>query len=79
VKAKKLYESSEYALVSGAMICLDYLRWIVRGLEDSIIDTVENSPDPGLSSQCDTGVDDGFWRRHPRTDRGVHRVLLGGR
>ena len=43
-RAKKLYESSDYALVSGAMICLDYLRWILRGLEDSIIDTAESSP-----------------------------------
>jgi len=43
-KAKKLYETTDYALVSGSMICLDYLRWTLRGLEDAIIDTAENSP-----------------------------------
>lgn len=41
-KAKKLYENTDYALVSGPMICVDYLRWILRGLEDSIIDVVSN-------------------------------------
>jgi len=41
-KAKELYETSDYALVSGAMICIDYLRWILRGLQDSVIDIIAN-------------------------------------
>lgn len=41
-KAKWLYEHTDYALVSGTMICVDYLRWMLRGLEDSLIDLVEN-------------------------------------
>jgi uroporphyrinogen decarboxylase len=43
-KAAHLYRSTGFALASGSMICLDYIRWIVRGLEDSILDTGENSP-----------------------------------
>jgi len=41
-KAKSLYESTDYALVSGAMICVDYLRWMIRGLEDSLMDLSAN-------------------------------------
>lgn len=41
-KAKELYETTDYALVSGVMICVDYLRWILRGLQDSIIDIIVN-------------------------------------
>jgi len=41
--ARKLYET-DYALVSGPIICLDYIRWILRGLEDSILDTAAGSP-----------------------------------
>lgn len=41
-KAKELYENTDYALASGAMICLDYLRWILRGLQASVIDVAAN-------------------------------------
>ena len=43
-KAERMHRSTSYALVSGALFCLDYLRWVLRGLEDSILDTAENSP-----------------------------------
>jgi uroporphyrinogen decarboxylase len=43
-KARSLYEHGDYALVAGPIICLDYIRWILRGLEDSILDTAEGSP-----------------------------------
>jgi uroporphyrinogen decarboxylase len=43
-KAARLHGSTGFALASGAMLCLDYIRWIVRGLEDSILDTAEGSP-----------------------------------
>ena len=43
-RARALHESTGYALVSGPIICLDYIRWILRGLEDSIMDTAESSP-----------------------------------
>jgi uroporphyrinogen decarboxylase len=43
-QARSLYEHGDYALVCGPIICLDYIRWILRGLEDSILDTAEGSP-----------------------------------
>jgi uroporphyrinogen decarboxylase len=43
-QARRLYKATDYALVSGPIICLDYIRWILRGLEDSIMDTAEGSP-----------------------------------
>lgn len=46
-KAKSLHESTGYALVSGAMICFDYIRWLLRGLEDAVVDLYEN---PKLSN-----------------------------
>lgn len=43
-KARSLYESTGYGLVSGPIICLDYIRWILRGLQESVMDTAEDSP-----------------------------------
>ncbi len=40
-KARELYASTDYALVSGTMLCFDYTRWVLRGLEDSIVDLHE--------------------------------------
>ena len=40
-RARMLHESTDFALVSGSMICFDYIRWILRGLEQSIADLYE--------------------------------------
>jgi uroporphyrinogen decarboxylase len=40
-KASTLLETTDFALVSGSMICFDYIRWILRGLEESIADLYE--------------------------------------
>lgn len=40
-KARGLYETTDFALVSGPMICFDYTRWILRGLEESVADLYE--------------------------------------
>ncbi len=40
-KARRLHETTDFALVSGSMICFDYIRWILRGLEDSVADLYE--------------------------------------
>ncbi|MGA2765355.1 MAG: uroporphyrinogen decarboxylase family protein [Spirochaetia bacterium] len=40
-KARTLHETTDFALVSGSMICFDYIRWILRGLEDSVADLYE--------------------------------------
>ena len=37
-KALALHRGTDYALVSGAMLCFDYIRWILRGLEDAVAD-----------------------------------------
>ena len=37
-KALALHQSTGYALVSGSMLSFDYIRWILRGLEDAIAD-----------------------------------------
>jgi uroporphyrinogen decarboxylase len=37
-KALALHKGTDYALVSGAMLCFDYIRWILRGLEDAVAD-----------------------------------------
>ncbi len=40
-KALHLARTSDYALVSGSMICFEYIRWILRGLEQSMADFYE--------------------------------------
>ena len=40
-KALALHSSTDYALVSGSMLCFDYMRWVLRGLEDAIADLHE--------------------------------------
>jgi len=40
-KARVLHDTTDFALVSGSMICFDYVRWILRGLEDSVADLYE--------------------------------------
>ena len=40
-KARRLHEGTDYALVSGAMLCFDYIRWVLRGLEDATVDLLE--------------------------------------
>jgi uroporphyrinogen decarboxylase len=37
-KALALHQGTDFALVSGAMLCFDYMRWILRGLEDAVAD-----------------------------------------
>ena len=54
-KARALHSSTDFALVSGAMLCFDYIRWVLRGLEDAIADLLE---DPRLAEyQLDAIVD----------------------
>lgn len=54
-KARALHSSTDLALVSGAMLCFDYIRWVLRGLEDAIADLYE---DPRLAEyQLDAIVD----------------------
>jgi uroporphyrinogen decarboxylase len=54
-KAKALHSSTDFALVSGTMLCFDYTRWVLRGLEDAIADLHE---DPRLAEyQMDAIVD----------------------
>jgi uroporphyrinogen decarboxylase len=54
-KAKALHSTTDFALVSGAMLCFDYIRWVLRGLEDAIADLHE---DPRLAEyQLDAIVD----------------------
>jgi len=54
-KAQALHSSTDFALVSGAMLCFDYIRWVLRGLEDAIADLHE---DPRLAEyQLDAIVD----------------------
>jgi len=43
-KAKALYEGTDYALASGPIFCLDYMRWVLRGLEQSVADLYEDPP-----------------------------------
>jgi uroporphyrinogen decarboxylase len=43
-KAKALYEGTDYALASGPILCLDYMRWVLRGLEQSLADLYEDPP-----------------------------------
>ncbi len=40
-KARTLHQTTDFALVAGSMICFDYIRWILRGLEDSVADLYE--------------------------------------
>jgi len=40
-KALALSRTTDYSLVSGSMICFDYTRWTLRGLEQSIADIYE--------------------------------------
>jgi uroporphyrinogen decarboxylase len=50
-----LHSGTNFALVSGAMLCFDYIRWVLRGLEDAIADLHE---DPRLAEyQLDAVVD----------------------
>ena len=37
-KALQMRDTTDYALVSGAMLCFDYIRWVLRGLEDATVD-----------------------------------------
>lgn len=40
-RAGQLHDETNYALVSGAMLCFDYIRWVLRGLEDATADLLE--------------------------------------
>ncbi|MFZ4615505.1 MAG: uroporphyrinogen decarboxylase family protein [Rectinemataceae bacterium] len=40
-KALALSKTTDYALVSGSMLCFDYTRWTLRGLEQSVADLYE--------------------------------------
>ncbi len=54
-KTLALHASTDFALVSGAMLCFDYMRWVLRGLEDATADLLE---DPRLAEyQMDAIVD----------------------
>jgi uroporphyrinogen decarboxylase len=54
-RALALRASTEYAVVSGSMLSLDYVRWVLRGIEDAIADLHE---DPRLAEyQLDATVD----------------------
>jgi uroporphyrinogen decarboxylase len=54
-QAKALDSTTDFALVSGAMLSFDYIRWVLRGLEDAIADLHE---DPRLAEyQLDAVVD----------------------
>ncbi len=43
-KARALYESTDYALAAGPIFCIDYMRWVLRGLEQSVADLYEDPP-----------------------------------
>jgi uroporphyrinogen decarboxylase len=45
-KAKSLFEGTAYSLASGPIFCIDYVRWVLRGLEQSVADLYE---DPALA------------------------------
>lgn len=54
-KAQGLHSSTDFALVSGSMLCIDYVRWVFRGIEDATTDLYEN---PKLAEyQLDAIVD----------------------
>jgi uroporphyrinogen decarboxylase len=54
-QAMALHSSTSFAVVSGAMLSFDYVRWVFRGLEDAIADLHEN---PRLAEyQLDAIVD----------------------
>ena len=36
-KARGLYESTDWSLAAGPIFCLDYMRWVLRGLELSAV------------------------------------------
>ena len=40
-KARELFEGTDYSLAAGPILCLDYVRWVLRGLEQSIADLYE--------------------------------------
>ncbi|HTZ51951.1 MAG TPA: uroporphyrinogen decarboxylase family protein [Spirochaetia bacterium] len=40
-KALALHRQTDYALVSGAILCFDYIRWVLRGLEQATADLLE--------------------------------------
>jgi len=40
-RARALHESTDFALVSGSMICFDFIRWILGGLQESMADLYE--------------------------------------
>jgi uroporphyrinogen decarboxylase len=41
-RAMHLYETTDRALAAGPIFCLDYVRWVLRGLEQSVADLYEN-------------------------------------
>jgi uroporphyrinogen decarboxylase len=54
-QALALRSSTDYAVVSGSMLSFDYIRWVLRGIEDAIVDLHEN---PRLAEyQLDAIVD----------------------
>ncbi|HUJ76128.1 MAG TPA: uroporphyrinogen decarboxylase family protein [bacterium] len=40
-RALALHKGTDYALVSGAILCFDYTRWVLRGLEQATADLLE--------------------------------------
>ncbi len=54
-RALALRSSTDFAVVSGSMLSFDYIRWVLRGIEDAIADLYEN---PRLAEyQLDAIVD----------------------
>jgi uroporphyrinogen decarboxylase len=54
-RALALHSSTDFALVSGSMLSFDYIRWVLRGIEDAIADLHES---PRLAEyQLDAIVD----------------------
>ena len=43
-KARRLHETTDWSLAAGPIFCLDYMRWVLRGLEQSVADLYENPP-----------------------------------
>ena len=41
-KARRLHETTDWSLAAGPIFCLDYMRWVLRGLEQSVADLYEN-------------------------------------
>ena len=43
-RARILHETTGYSLAAGPIFCIDYMRWVLRGLEQSVADLYEDPP-----------------------------------